>query len=275
LIYSQYFLENIVILPIKQCLGLKIILTIIIGLYWSLSFAQSFLKLGEIAIPLTSYQLENKLVEDKKNGELYNHISDNKIDVLTNTNIPINIEEKSIFKSERLFNSSISLGDYISLKGHPKAKDVNLKIKKPVGWVLEEGDRPHVVNTFVYNSNSYIILIKDNYMFVSRNEARDLIENEEFNTNFISDFVVNLKKPQIINKQIVTIDNYPALEFTVFGTKERLGHNIDMHMKYWIIYYEDKCITLLGATLNKNEFYSLENLFDSITNSIIFPEQYK
>ena len=45
-------------------------------------------------------------------------------------------------------------------------------------------------------------------------------------------------------------------------------------MKFWVIFYEDKVISLQGGGADNGEFRLLENLYNSITNSVIFPEQY-
>ena len=47
-----------------------------------------------------------------------------------------------------------------------------------------------------------------------------------------------------------------------------------MAMKWWIIFYEDKMVTLQGAGMDNEEFKVLEYLYTSITNSVVFPEQY-
>jgi hypothetical protein len=45
-------------------------------------------------------------------------------------------------------------------------------------------------------------------------------------------------------------------------------------MKFWFVFYEDKMVLLQGGGLDNGEFKVLESLYKSITNSVIFPEQY-
>jgi hypothetical protein len=47
-----------------------------------------------------------------------------------------------------------------------------------------------------------------------------------------------------------------------------------MIMKFWFIFYEDKIITLQGGGTDISEFKVLEQLYNSVTNSVVFPEQY-
>lgn len=71
------------------------------------------------------------------------------------------LQKKVSIKSKEFSNLNFALGDFLSIDGHPKAKGINLKIKPPVGWKIEEGDRPNIVKKFVYENNSYMIITKD------------------------------------------------------------------------------------------------------------------
>lgn len=55
---------------------------------------------------------------------------------------------------------------------------------------------------------------------------------------------------------------------------ERSGINIEMTMKNWIIFFEDKIVFLQCGGVSGKDFNALEGLYNLITNSVIFPEQY-
>ena len=78
------------------------------------------------------------------------------------------LAKKVSVKSTEFSTFNFKLGEYISIKDHPKAKEVNLKLKVPVGWEVKEGDRPNIVKKFVNEGNTYLIIIKDNVTFFSR-----------------------------------------------------------------------------------------------------------
>lgn len=177
-------------------------------------------------------------------------------------------------KSHEFSYLNFSLGEYFSINGHPKAKGVNLKLKKPEGWDLEEGDRPNIVKKFRYKTNTFLILIKDNVMFLSRNESKELLEDDEYVKEFIAESGSSFSSFEILNHEIVTINSYPTLEFTIKGDIERSGIKLKMIMKFWVIFYEDKIICLQAGGADNEEFKLLENLYDLITISLIFPEQY-
>jgi hypothetical protein len=184
------------------------------------------------------------------------------------------LRKKISIKSSEFSNLHFELGDFISINGHPKAKEVNLKIQSPIGWEVEEGDRPNIVKKFVYGTNSYMIIIKDNFAFVSRNEAKEFFNDDEFLSEFISEYSSVFNESEILKTEIVTIDKYPALALTLKGSMERSGINIEMTMKNWIIFFEDKIVFLQCGGLSGKDFNALEGLYNLITNSVIFPEQY-
>ncbi len=173
------------------------------------------------------------------------------------------------------FKQSISeLGQYISIKDHPKAKGVNMKLRVPIGWQVSEGDRPNVVKKFVKEGNTYMILIKDNVTFFSRKEVKELLKDDTFLNEFVQGLGSSLKSPQLIDHSIVTIDNYPTLSVKVMGRVERSGFVFPVIMKCWVVFYEDKIVTLQTAGFGNLNNKQLELLYSSITNSVIFPEQY-
>jgi len=182
--------------------------------------------------------------------------------------------EKVSIKSNEFSTFNFELGEYLSIKGHPKAKNVNLKLKPPNNWKIKEGDRPNIVKKFVQGNNSYMIIVKDNITFFSRNEIRELLEDDNYVNDFIADFSSFLQNPKILGHSIITVDKYPTLVFTMKGQMERSGIRMSLIFKNWIVFYEDKIVFLQCGGLDNKEFYSLERLYNLITNSVIFPEQY-
>ena len=184
------------------------------------------------------------------------------------------LRKKISIKSYELANLNFNLGEYISIDGHPKAKGVNLKLRPPKGWQIEEGDRPNIVQKFLFKNNNYMIIVKDNIMFFSRNEIRELLSDDEYVNELLSEASSFLTNPQILNHRIVSVDKYPSLEFILKGEMERLGIKMRIKQKCWMVFFEDKIVYLQCGGLDNNEFTALEYLYDSITNSVIFPEQY-
>lgn len=181
--------------------------------------------------------------------------------------------ENKTFKNIN-YSFSPQLGEYLSIKDHPKAKGVNMKIKVPIGWEVKDGDRPNIVKKFVKGDNVYLIQIRDNITFFTRNKSREAIQKD----NFISDLVQKessfFKNLEIIEQSIVTIDTYPAIQYKVKGEFEQMGYNANLILKSWIIFYEDKYIILQSMSTNDLSFYENEELYSLLTNSIIFPEHY-
>lgn len=184
------------------------------------------------------------------------------------------LAKKVSVKSTEFSTFNFQLGEYISIKDHPKAKEVNLKIKVPIGWEVKEGDRPNIVKKFVNEGNTYLILIKDNVTFFSRKQMRESLQEDNFVKEFVQEASSFLKSPQVIDQSVVTIDTYPAVQFKVKGKMERSGLTFPVIMKCWVVFYEDKIIFLQAMGIDNPEFRALEQLYLLITNSVIFPEQY-
>lgn len=184
------------------------------------------------------------------------------------------IAKKVSIKSNEFSTYNLATGEYISIENHPKAKGVNLKIQPPSTWEVKEGNRPNIVKKFVYKNNSYMILVQDNDAFYSRNEAKELLNDKNFTDEVILASTSFLKNPVILNQSIVTIDRYPALVYTYKGSSERSGINVEQITKCWAIFYEDKYVFLICDSKTYNEFKTFESLYNLITNSVIFPDQY-
>lgn len=184
------------------------------------------------------------------------------------------LAKKVSVKSNEFSTFNIELGEYVSIKDHPKAKEVNLKLKVPVGWDVKEGDRPNIVKKFTNEGNTYLILIKDNVTFFSRKQIREALQEDNFVKEFVQEASSFLKNPQVIDQSVVTIDTYPTVQFKVKGKMERSGLTFPMIMKCWVVFYEDKIIFLQAMGIDNSEFRALELLYTLITNSVIFPEQY-
>jgi len=93
-----------------------------------------------------------------------------------------------------------------------------------------------IVKKFVKGGNTYLILIKENITFFSRNEVKELLQDENYVEEFIQESISFLKNPEVLDNAVVTIDTYPAIQFKVKGTMERLGMTIQLIMKCWVIF---------------------------------------
>jgi hypothetical protein len=184
------------------------------------------------------------------------------------------LAKKLSIKSTEFSNRNFKLGEYISIKDHPKAKEVNLKLQVPLGWEVKESARPNTVKCFVNGGNSFLIGIKDNMTFFSRKQIREVLQDKSFTNKFINECISVLKSPIVSEQSIVSIDNYPAIHFVGKGIIERTGVTIPLITNYWIVFYEDKIITLTGGCLDNPESRGLDQLYTRISNSVILLDQY-
>jgi hypothetical protein len=200
---------------------------------------------------------------------------DDKVVVKKITIHPDDFQIAVTYQSKPAAKIDFGLGDYISLKDIPKAKGVNMKIQTPKSWDVSDGNRPNIARIFSKDGRTYSILVKDNVSFFSRNEIKELLEDHEFTKDMIAGMSEAFKDPKVLKREIVTIDTYPAIEYMFKGNREQMGINMSLVFKGWVIYYEDKIIYLQGATLSNEDSESFLLLYDQITNSVVFPDQYE
>ena len=171
-------------------------------------------------------------------------------------------------------HGQLQLGEYLNLEGHPKAKNVKIKLKVPNGWDIREGDRPNIVNKFISGDNVFLILIKDNSTFISRKQAKVLFEDPEFVNNKVLELTNAVENLRVTKTEVTKIDNYPALQINASGYLNKLGVTSFISISFWMVLFEDKVISFQGTGLNNSKIHSTELLFKMITNSVVFPEQY-
>jgi len=172
-------------------------------------------------------------------------------------------------------NSNDPLGEYYSIKDHPKAKGVNLKLKVPKGWEILEGDRPKVVVKFLNGSDVFLITVAEAETFFSKKSAKELLSDDEFTNELISEVNnSNFKFWKLLSKKEVTIDKYPAIEYSIRGRGERVGIEYEIIVKTWYFIYEDKIISLQGSTIDFSNISNKDRLYTLIANSVILPDQY-
>jgi hypothetical protein len=167
------------------------------------------------------------------------------------------------------------IGSYINLNGHKKSKGVNFRIKAPVDWEISEGDRPNIVKKFIKDGNLFLISIIESYTFFSRKQIRELLSDKSYLKDFVNEQLSVITSPEILKNQVVTVDTYPAIELKVRGSYERLGNVLSSTIKMWYVFYEDKIVLFKAISFKASDFKGYENLYDLITNSVIFPEQYE
>jgi hypothetical protein len=173
---------------------------------------------------------------------------------------------------------STSLGDFVSIKGHKKSKGIDLKLRCPIDWKVEEADRPNIVKKFTHEGGAFMIITTNNVTFFSKDESKKfLIESEEV---LIPNFITGLessgmKQNKVLKKKMVLIDRYPALEVEIKGTADLslTSFKSDAYCKVWYMFLEDKIITFMSMTY-KEPFSYVDKISTKIINTVVFPEQY-
>lgn len=165
--------------------------------------------------------------------------------------------------------------------GLGKAKGIPFKIKLPISWKAEDGNRPNIVQKFTNQNGKgfamFMVMIKhipyDGK--ITRADIEELIESED-----IKSFVPN--DGLLLDKGYLQLEQQPG-----FWMKSRIetirGKNkILLDSITYNIFHNGKVISLQGQVANeingKNIGYTLEKfekLFELIINTFVLPDLYK
>ena len=169
---------------------------------------------------------------------------------------------------------NFDLGDYISIKNHPKSKSINFKIQPPKDWLVEEGNGPNTVTKFTYEGNTFSVMTKEAPTFFSKSEARK--EWSDLDGSYFDDILrdCGLLPGRMISNSLVTIGSYPALEAEYVCPQEIAGLKYEMFTVSWMIFFEDKVVMLMGMGVNEVEFQELKKLYLLVAATGSFPERF-
>jgi hypothetical protein len=175
-------------------------------------------------------------------------------------------------KPQELSSVTLQLDDYVSINGHLKSKGINLRIRPPKGWTVEEGNSPNVVKKFVNKGRVFVIITKDAATFFSRSAYREMYSDEASIRDFAKS--VNCAGGELVDYALVTVGMHPGIQLESKCPKEIIGKKYVIPQISWSIFYEDKTVLLMGMGSNNVEFGELKNLYSMVAATTSFPEQF-
>ena len=164
---------------------------------------------------------------------------------------------------------------YVSIEGHVKSKNINMKLRPPEGWSVEEANGPNIVKVFKGKPGQYYMIVtKDMPSFSTRSQIKEIYSDpkavQEYAESVMPEFDCTL-----INYDAVTLNTYPAITHEYICKLEQSGIQITAANKVWTIFYEDKMIILQGSSAKSGpEFEQLKKLFTMVSITAYFPEQF-
>jgi hypothetical protein len=175
-------------------------------------------------------------------------------------------------KPQEFSPKTLELGEYISINGHPKSKGINLRIRPPKGWSVEEASGPNIVKKFSQQGKLFQILTKDMPTFMSRAAYRERYSDEAK----IQDFAEGVKCDggEVLDYSLVTVGLYPAIQIELKCRAETMGKQYEFFQISWSILYEDKMVMLLGQARDEIEYQEWKRIYSVIAVTTSFPEQY-
>ena len=165
--------------------------------------------------------------------------------------------------------------EYTSIENHGKSKSINMKLRRPKGWSVEESSGPNTVKVFKGNPGTYQIITKDAAMFATRSQYKELFYDANSAKDYAEKFIPKNSCELFGAEPVsVTMNTYPALTFEYQCNLESLVGTHLIITKMWVIFYEDKMVMLSGSGTNIVEFNQLKKLYTMVSATVSFPEQY-
>jgi len=188
-----------------------------------------------------------------------------------------NYETNTIYYTDLILSKK--LYSELTITNHSKSVDLDIRLKTPSSFSIEEGRRPHVVKK-IYDRNTVItITVIDEGAFLTRNQAdkliADSINSPKLDNGYIVSILNNYEESKILNQSLEKISSYPAHQITVIGKSNLAGKKIETVSKIWIVYVEDKVVLFSFGTNELNNFEIYEKLYDQISSTIFFPKQFE
>jgi len=162
------------------------------------------------------------------------------------------------------------LGNYYKSANHPKAKGLNFKIKVPLGFEQKEADRPNIVQKWVKDGVTFMVMVK-NLDKEARNFSTEEWKDYFKNGTGLNDMTSEVKN--VSNLKYYVLDNYPGLYYQIWMDIDRLDFSMRMYMLQASVFVEEHMFIfqLVGM---KEDITKYSELFDLMSNTIIFPDQY-
>ena len=171
----------------------------------------------------------------------------------------------------------------INVNSHPKSKGLNFQIKEPSKFQRNDGKRPNILYNWVKNQTdlenritiSVAIKKMPKEMEMSKKEWKDYLKFE----GGINDLTAGLDN---VNKQkYIVIESYPGIIFNYSNETQRMEYVRKTNNKCMMLFIDNNAFVLSMSTgvdpsLKGRKKTNLnEEMFFSMANSIVFPDQYK
>ena len=183
--------------------------------------------------------------------------------------------DKEITKKENKDEGSLSK-EITNVIDNPKSKGLNFSIREPVNFERVDGRRPNILYNWVKNRDNL-----DNRITISiligeipeeiqwtKKEWEQYLELD----NGVSDLTEDYE--DVNQEKYIVIESYPGVMFNYTNEVQRIDYKRKTHNKMIVLIVEGKFFSFSMSASTKSSLDSNVEIFLSMANSIVFPEQY-
>ena len=163
--------------------------------------------------------------------------------------------------------------------GNPKAKGVNFSIQVPKSYKSAEANRPNIVRKFI-SSNGYSVESMIMVLVYNLPEKIDKLSKED-----VEALCSGVPEGSVLREcDRITLENLPGIRQRFKSIQSRLDHNVTMETVQYMVFYNDKLISIQGQVGSMDDEFSEEKLlkqfskfkpvFDYVANSLVIENLY-
>lgn len=201
--------------------------------------------------------------------------------------------DKSILEALLLFNPKYEITPELEFAEHytyiyenngsGKSKGVPFKLKVPVTWKAEEGERANVVQKFTEKNGRgfaiFMVMIKNSDVdkVITRDDVDELLNDKDGLQEIVP------YNGKLLSNGKFTLEGLPGFWIKFEALVERGKNVVQSENIQYMIFYNDKIISLSGQvtkSVNGNQVNTAgidkyEPLFDMMVNSFVLPNLYR
>lgn len=163
---------------------------------------------------------------------------------------------------------------YAYFEKNPKTLGVDFFIGIPDEWVIQKSELPNIVAEMCYGNDVQVIIgVEAGDTFVSRSQARIMVNSGEIERIFAKEHEMQGFGTVITNATSEIVDSYPGRRIIMSLQRDDFVDGRVVKNPYvgeiWTIFYEDVQISIM-AFCSKQNYKKYSYIFYNIVKSMVF-----
>ena len=167
--------------------------------------------------------------------------------------------------------------EWFNTKSHPKSTGLEIKLKVPHSFKLEEGDRPHIVQRFREMDGDILGAIHTlliNQIPSTEGEQDVTLQPEWVSKEWVVE-MLELKPADVLSYEKVSIDGIPFAAIECKELKESTTGSIETTSLRYFTVFKNRMIMLSFSNTSTANLSRNHMLYKTIAGSMVFMDKWK